>query len=203
MPLFFVVVLYMARMHTLAGTIHFRVTKFILFTMMIMLMLTGYLLPVLSAKKLPVEQVYLKAFLILIAGGLVIASSLMTKKASLIFAFGLILLISRISFNLFLIPYRESESWADKCRSDALAIAQMTKDSKLYCLTDTIMVPNAYYLTREREEILYFREFHEAGPYYILSDTMNYGSSLQPKYTMRIPHPDRKFYIGKFTHKKP
>ncbi|MBN1145124.1 MAG: hypothetical protein JXA72_11915 [Bacteroidales bacterium] len=203
MPLFFVVVLYMARMHTLAGTVHFRIVKVLLFTMMAILMLSSYLLPAFSAKNLPVEQVYLKSFLILLAGGLVMMFPFMTKKANLIFSFGLMLLISRISFNLFLIPYRQSESWADKCRSDAITIAHLTKNSQLYCLTDTIMIPNAYYLTREREEILCFREFPEAGPYYILSDTISYGKNLQPKYTMRIPHPDRKFFIGKFTHEEP
>jgi hypothetical protein len=203
MPLFFVVVLYLARMHTLTRTVHFRIAKVLLFTMMVILMLTGFMFPLFSAKNLPVEQVYLKSFLILIAGGLVMMFPLMTKRANLIFSFGLMLLISRISFNLFLIPYRESESWADKCRSDAITIAQLTQDSKLYCLADTIMMPNAYYLTRERGEILYFREFPETGPYYILSDTISYGKNLQPKYIMRIPHPDRMFYIGKFTYEKP
>jgi hypothetical protein len=204
MPLIFTVLLYAAKFHALANTPHYRIMKKLIPGLVAALVLASALLPVIFAPRIPVEHVYLKSLLVLLAGGLTMYFFHFSHSSkNVLLALGMALLISRISFNLFLVPYRQSESWATLCRKDALAIAHNTRGQELYLLTDTITIPNAYYLTRERNEILRFRETPSAGPYYIVSDTLQYGNAFKSEFSMRVPYRIRTFYAGKFKTDQP
>jgi 4-amino-4-deoxy-L-arabinose transferase-like glycosyltransferase len=202
-PLLFIVVLYFGRMHSILNTSLYRFMKGLILITLIFLLVSGTLLPIIFAGKLPVTNLYAKSFFILAIGILVLYPLYFTRKATLLYSLGLILLVTRISFNVFLLPYRQGESWATKCRSDAIEVAEFTKNHQLFCLTDTITIPTSYYLTRERQEILHFAKYPEPGPYYIVSDTTKYGNNFAKEYAMRIPHPSDWYYIGRFYTKEP
>ena len=109
-----------------------------------------------------------------------------------------VLLLSRLSFNLFLIPYRQNSDWTEACKQDALKLAKRTKGEKLFLLTDTITSPNSYYLTRERNDILKFKTVPEEGPYFIVDDTLKYDNAFKTEFTMRSPFKYKTFYAGNF-----
>jgi hypothetical protein len=113
------------------------------------------------------------------------------------------MLISRISFNLFLVPYRHYESWLTMCRNDSIELAQKTKSEELYYMTDTITTLNVYILTRERGEILRFRDDEEPGPYYIINENTKYNGNFEKEFSMRVPNYHRSYFAGKFNNIKP
>jgi hypothetical protein len=115
----------------------------------------------------------------------------------------LLLLISRISFNLFLVPYRHFESWLTMCRKDSIELAHKTKSEELYYMTDTVTTLNVYILTRERGEILRFRNDEEPGPYYIISETTKLNGYFEKEFSMRVPYYHRSYFAGKFNTIKP
>jgi 4-amino-4-deoxy-L-arabinose transferase-like glycosyltransferase len=202
-PLLFTVLLYLARYHSFLRTPHYRIIKIVFGGILGILLLANLFLPMIYKPVIPVDYVYLKAFLLFLAGILVIYISSVKQKGNLILSVGMIFLISRIGFNLFLIPYRQSESWANKCRSDAISLGKETKGQDLFFLTDTITIPNAYYLTRERNEILRHDSVPGSGPYYIVGDTSRYGAAFKKEYSMRIPYQNRSYFIGKFNSPLP
>jgi 4-amino-4-deoxy-L-arabinose transferase-like glycosyltransferase len=202
-PLIFIVFLYIAKMHAISGTPHYRFMKALLYWFMVSLVLASGLLPVLFASHIPVEKVYLKSLLVLAAGGLVLFFFHRTRSSGLLYSLGLALLISRVSFNLFLVPYRQSISWMDLCRKDAIEIAKYTKGQEMYLLTDTITIPNVYYLTRERNEILRYKTSPVVGPYFIVKDTSLFGSAFKKEFSMRVPYYTRSYFAGKFKHVQP
>lgn len=158
-----------------------------------------HFLTVIFKDKLPVDYLYLKAGLLLAAGLVALyVLYLKRKNTNLIFTLAVMLLLSRISFNLFLVPYRQIISWPNLCRQDAIRLARGTMGEKLYLLTDTITIPNAYYITRERNEILRFKETYTQGPYYIIEDTAICAGPFQYEYVMRIPMNEKSFFAGKF-----
>jgi 4-amino-4-deoxy-L-arabinose transferase-like glycosyltransferase len=202
-PLIFVVFLYLGKIHALSNTLGNKIVVKLLYIFMITLIIASSLLPVIFAGKIPVTHLYLKSLLIFLTGLLVFYDYHSSKQSSLLFTVGILLLISRISFDLFLLPYRQSISWSDKCRRDAIALAKNTKGHEMFLLTDTITIPNAYYLTRERKEILRFKTIPEKGPYYIVLDTTLYGDAFKKEFVMRIPYNSSSLYIGKFNNENP
>lgn len=203
-PLLFVVTLYLGRMHALLNTLHHRLIQYLVLLSMAILILGSTVLPVVFASEVPVDYLYLKALLLLAAHALVLWGVFSPRKRiSLLVALGLVLLITRISFNLFLVPARQQESWLDGGKTDALRLAHGTMGKELYVLSDTITIPNAYYLTRERMEILRYREEPVVGPYFIVKDTTLYGTTFEKEFTMRVPYPSKYFYAGKFRIDQP
>jgi hypothetical protein len=177
--------------------------KGLLYGLMVSLVLVKALLPVLFANQIPVDKLYLKSLLLLAAGILVLGIFHTSKSPGLLFSLSLVLLISRISFNLFLVPYRDGESWLSECRRDAIELAQYTRDKEMYLMTDTVTIPNIYYLTRERKEILRYKDDPVEGPYFIVKDTSLYGSEFKREFSMRVPYYRRSFYAGKFHKPNP
>jgi 4-amino-4-deoxy-L-arabinose transferase-like glycosyltransferase len=199
-PLIFIVFLYLAKYHELTNTVNYRIVSQLLYGFMIALVISNALLPVVFARKLPVNQVFLKAFVLLAAGLLSLyLLSYSRKKTNTIFTLAVILLISRISFNLFLLPYRQSISWPELCRNDAIHLGRETKGQNLFFMTDTMIIPNAYYITRERNEILRFNNTLLKDTYYIVEDTTLFGGNFRKEFTMRATISRKhRFYAGKF-----
>jgi 4-amino-4-deoxy-L-arabinose transferase-like glycosyltransferase len=203
-PLLFTITLYLGKMHAWLNTLHYRTVKYMMIECMVILILGSTVLPFVFAHKIPVDHLYLKVALLLAAHALVLRGLFFSrKKFSLFYALGLVLLITRISFNIFLVPARQQESWLDGCRNDAIQLAHGTLGKELYVLSDTITIPNAYYITRERKEILRYRERPVAGPFFVVKDTTLYGTTFEKEFTMRVPYPSKYFYAGKFRIDQP
>jgi 4-amino-4-deoxy-L-arabinose transferase-like glycosyltransferase len=198
-PLIFIVFLYAGRFHSFTTTLNYRVVRIVFISIMAGLSSANVVLPVIFAGQLPVDHLYLKVFLVLVAEILVLSGILSNQKGPGLFYYtGMILLISRISFNLFLVPYRQSESWLTLCREDAIELAGKTKGEELYYMTDTITIHNVYYLTRERNDILRHKDTPSGGPYFIVNDTMLFGQGFEKELSMRIPYNYSTYYAGKF-----
>jgi hypothetical protein len=200
LPLAFIVFIFLARYHALAGTIHYRFISLSFYGFMFMLVLANAMLPLLFAKNLNVNQLYIKSFAVLVAGLLTIYFLHVVRgKTNVLFCLCVVLLISRISFNLFLVPYRQSISWPDLCRKDAIELAKGTRGEDLFVIADTMIIANAYYITRERGEILRFKDEPTRDAYYIVEDTTLFGNSFRKEFTMRATISRRhRFYAGKF-----
>jgi hypothetical protein len=102
------------------------------------------------------------------------------------------------------VPYRQVTAWPEKCREDAIQLARGTKGQELFLLTDTITIPNAYYITRERNEILTFEEVPTRESYYIVDDTTLFGGHFNKAFSMRSTISRKhRFYAGKFSNSQP
>jgi 4-amino-4-deoxy-L-arabinose transferase-like glycosyltransferase len=198
-PLIFIVFLYLGRFHAFSHTIHYTIVKRILLVILLLLVCANALLPVGFAEMIPVDHLYLKSLLLFIAGIAVLYFVYFSQnRSNVLLSLGLILLISRISFDLFLVPYRQSISWLDLCRKDAVELARGTKGEELYVFADTLTIPNVYYITKERNEILKYKEAPQQGPYFIVKDTLEFEGAFQKEFTMRAPYKRKYFYGGKF-----
>ena len=205
MPLLFIVLLYLARYHALLDTMHAALLDYILFGLAILLVTASSLLPVIFSDQLPVSHVYLKSVLLFIPGMVALYRMYMARKGmNTMLGLIIILLITRIGFNLFVVPYRQVTAWPEKCREDAIQLARGTKGQELFLLTDTITIPNAYYITRERNEILTFEEVPTRESYYIVDDTTLFGGHFNKAFSMRSTISRKhRFYAGKFSNSKP
>ncbi len=199
-PLLFIALLYLIRFHALSNTVSYRIVMYIIFVLTIMLIVVYTIMPILFHKLLPVSHIFLKSVLLLIPGiFLFYKMYLARKRMNTLFGLGLVLLISRISFNLFLVPYRQTLAWPEKCREDAIRLGQGTKGEELFLLTDTITIPNAYYITRERNEILRFVNVPTRQSYYIVDDTAWFDGHFTREFTMRSTISRKhRFYAGRF-----
>jgi 4-amino-4-deoxy-L-arabinose transferase-like glycosyltransferase len=203
MPLAFIITLYAGKMHALADTINYRIVKAVILFFIVGLSVASVIMPLLFSKQLPVHDVLLKSAIIAGLIGTVYLLSLKGKiHAGLLFSLVLVLLISRISFDLFLMPYRESKDWVSLCRTDAIEAGRGTRGNAMYFMSDTMTIHNLYYITRERNEILRRGKMPEKGPYYIIDDTTEY-KGFRKEYSMRVPYHYKTFYVGKFTKTKP
>ena len=204
MPLLFIVFLQLSRYHAITNTLNYRVVVIVFLIFAFGIALAGTLLPVVFASKLPVQHIFQKVFVLLVLNLLVIYPLVTNqKRAGLLYYTVLLMLISRISFNLFLVPYRHYESWLTMCRNDSIELAQKTKSEELYYMTDTITTLNVYILTRERGEILRFRDDEEPGPYYIINENTKYNGNFEKEFSMRVPNYHRSYFAGKFNNIKP
>jgi 4-amino-4-deoxy-L-arabinose transferase-like glycosyltransferase len=198
-PLIFIVLLYMAKIHAMINTWNYRILKFVWLGGAILLIPVNSLLPIIFSNDLQVSHVHLKSLILLIAGlAALYLLHFSRNKSNLIYTLGVMLLISRIGFNIFLVPYRQIISGSNECRHDAVMLARSTTNQELFLMTDTITIPSAYYITRERDEILRFARDYKAGPYYIVDDTTLFGDQFRKEYSMRVPLNNRSFYAGRF-----
>lgn len=200
MPLLFIALLYLAKYHALANTLNYRILVKLLYVFSILLSIAAVFLPVVFKNQLPVNHVILKSAFLLIAVLFVFYELYFKReRTNMLYTLGILLLICRISFNLFLVPYRQSISWSNLCREDALQLANITQHEELFLMSDTITTPNAYYITRERNEILTFINNPAVGPYYIVNDTALLDINFKKEFTMRTTIKKEDFYLGKFT----
>jgi len=199
-PLIFIVFIKITKYHAILNTGVYKIFTRITGILLIVLVLTNALLPAIFAHEIPVHNLYIKAFIILTAGVAIWYYFYYSqKRANILFTVALVLLLSRISFNIFLVPYRQHIGWANLCRKDAIRLAEETKGEQLFLLTDTITTPNAYYITRERNEILQFRKTPVKGPYYLVDNPNKYDNKFKTEFGMRIPnHRKRRLFAGKF-----
>lgn len=197
MPLAFTVFLYATRMHALLKTRIYQVINVVFRLLVIAMPLLIVLLPILFAEYLPVNYLFLKVAALAILAVLILRLTVYNQiRYGLFYITVLFLLVGRIGFNLFLIPYRESQSWTNLCRSDAIKLAKASTGEKMYVMADTITMHNVYYLTRERNEILRYKHNPECGPWFI-TDEIN-DSLFIKKYTMRVPIQYKTYFAGKY-----
>jgi 4-amino-4-deoxy-L-arabinose transferase-like glycosyltransferase len=203
MPLAFIITLYAGKFHEFTDTVNYRIVKAIILFFIIGLSVASVIMPLMFSKQLPVHDVLLKSAMIAGFLGIVYLLSVKgTVHSGLFFYLALVLLISRISFDLFLMPYRESKDWVTVCRTDAIEAGRGTRGNALYFMSDTMTIHNLYYITRERNEILKRGKMPESGPYYIIDDTTEY-KGFRKEYSMRVPYHYKTFYVGKFTQTTP
>jgi hypothetical protein len=198
-PLAFIVLLHAARMHSLLNTLIHKITSGLLKFFLIAVGLVSVLLPVIFSKKLPVSYLHLK-IAVLVAGLALIFVFRRNNQSQygLFYNIVMALLIARISFNLFLLPYRQSQSWVSLCRSDAIKLGKATAGEKMFVLADTITMHNVYYLTRERNEILRYSRFPEPGNWYIFDDTVKYQNYFHKEFTMKVPYHYKTYFAAKY-----
>jgi 4-amino-4-deoxy-L-arabinose transferase-like glycosyltransferase len=203
-PLLFIFFLFLSKYHAVLHTQHYRIIRTAIPVLAFLLILAHILLPIIYRRVIPVDHLVPKVLLVLMMDLTVTILFLFSQKQFNVFYFLiLILLISRISFNLFLVPYRLSESWMTLCRKDAIEIGKATKNKPMYYMTDTITMHNVYYLTREREQILQYKSTPETGAYFIVNDSASANPSFVRKYAMRLPYYEKTWYAGIFISDKP
>lgn len=75
-------------------------------------------------------------------------------KPQRLLIFGVTLLLFRIGFNSFILPHRNENSYASKCRDAAIEVGKITKGSDLYSFRTLSIDDHAiFYITRERMEL--------------------------------------------------
>jgi hypothetical protein len=162
-------------------------------------MASSFVLPLAFSKEIPANYYFSKVAVILL---LLIVFIYFIKRtgarAGLLFYVVFALLVSRISFDLFLMPYRQSRDLLTECRHDAIKLAKATKGHSLYYMTDTITMHNVYYITRERNRILTYKKEPESGSYFIVDDTLKAGPGFRKEYSMKVPYLYKTLYAGKF-----
>ena len=201
-PLAFIVFLYAAKVHALLKTINYKIAQYLFASILFILAGLSILLPLIFARQIPVDHLYIKLGILLIIE-IIIFTVYFRKRseAGLFYYLVLILVVCRLSFDMFMMPYRESKDWLSQCRSDAIMLGQKTRGEKMYYMADTITIHNVYYLTRERNEILKYNDKVISGPYYILD---NKGvADFKAEFSMRTPYHYSTYYAGKFRTKKP
>jgi 4-amino-4-deoxy-L-arabinose transferase-like glycosyltransferase len=200
LPLTFIVFIYLAKYHVLANTPNYKVIYKLVIFIIVTLAIVNLLLPVAYSKHLPVNHIFLKTMFILLAEMIpVYILFFSNRKTGTIFILVIMLLISRISFNIFVLPYRQSTSWLTFCRKDAIKVSHATMGHELFVMADTLTVPNSYYITREREEILKFSDTPEEGSYYLIFDEALMGCNFRKEFSMRTTlSEDTLFYAGRF-----
>ena len=200
-PLIFIVMLYLAKMHAVIGTWIYRLFKHVVYYASTGVLAAAGLIPLFLAGLIPTEYVILKSLLVILLSTGVLVLYHKKRNTGLFVYMAFALLVARISFNFFILPVRHSESWAVLCRKDSIELAGGTAGSNLFYMTDTITIPNAFYITRERKEILRYRERPGNEDYYIVDDTTLYNGTFVKEFTMRIPMNRGTFYAGKFNLK--
>jgi len=204
MPLAFVIFIYAGKFHAFCKTRHYRIFQYSLIFFMAGLSLASFVLPLVFSDRMPVNHLRLKiAGVLLLNAGVIFLFVKQAKRTGLLYGTVLVLLIARISFDLFLQPFRESTDLLTLCRKDALELAWGTEGHPLYYMTDTITIHNVYYLTRERNRILTFNDEMSAGSFYIVDDTLKYGPDFHLQFSMHVPYQYKIFYAGKFEKQKP
>jgi len=199
MPLAFVIFIYTGKFHAFYKTLHYRVVLYGFIFFIIGLSLLSFVLPLFYSSRIPVSNLPLKVGIVLMLnGGLFYFIVRPSTHTGLLYAVVLVLLIARISFNLFLQPYRQSTDLLTSCRKDAIELANGTKGIPLYYMTDTITIHNVYYLTRERGQILTFNNVPVAGSFFIVDDTLKAGTDFRRQFSMHVPYQYKTFYAGKF-----
>lgn len=197
MPLAFVTFIFAGKFHAFNNTLHYRFIKNSLIIFMAGISLTSIGLPLIYSSRLPVNQFNLKITgVILLNAGFLYYMAKHSGQTGLLYSVIIVLLIARISFNLFLQPYRQSTDLHSLCRKDAIELAHGTKGQPLYYMTDTITIPNVYYLTRERNQMLTFNDNPSAGPFFIVDDTLK--NNFRRMFSMHVPYNFQTFYAGKF-----
>ncbi|HLO58542.1 MAG TPA: glycosyltransferase family 39 protein [Bacteroidales bacterium] len=203
MPLLFLVCLYSARYHIMLKTLQFYIVQGILVVFVTGLIFSSTLLPALFRQSLEVDHFWLKLLAVVLISITAVVWKRKSPKAGLLFFTAIVLLISRLSFDLFLMPYRESHDLLSQCRKDAIELADKTKGQPLFYMTDTITMHNVYYITRERDEILTFNGNPAAGPWFIVDDTLKAGAAFKKEIAMKVPYQNKTFYAGKFSEPGP
>ncbi len=196
-PLAFIVFLYAARLHALQKTRMYRIVTTGSRYLIIAMACAIVLLPVIFADYLPVNHLYIKVAALAIVTLIIFKITLYSKiRSGFIYIIVLLLLAGRIGFDLFIFPYRQSESWISLCRSDAIKLAKATSGEELYVMADTITMHNVYYLTRERNDIIRYNHNPVSGPWFITNEITD--SLFSKEYTMRVPMNYSTFFAGKY-----
>lgn len=125
---------------------------------------------------------------------------LIKKKLSSLFGLFTLLIILRISFNLFILPLREKEATESKNKKIGAEIAALTKDKPLYLLAhppinDDIL----YYLTLHKKEIIFHKKRPPlAGNYYICTrQAIKKRYGLTVLYTFKVSYENTTLYLVK------
>ncbi len=197
MPMAFAVFLYAGKFHAFLKTMNYRVVQYVIVLFTIGLIFSSIVLPVYFSAYIPVSHIYLKTSALVVVGSLLYLV-LKPFRAGLFYAVVMITLFTRISFNLFLQPYRESVDILTTCRNEAIELAQNTRGAPLYYMTDTITIHNVYYLTRERDEILTYRDKPDDKSFFIVDDSLKPGASFKRYFSMHVPYYFQTYYAGKF-----
>ena len=83
----------------------------------------------------------------------------MKKKKERLLITIAVLLVARIALNWFILPERYVIDWGTPVKESSVKIGKEFKDKPLYIFSKTLMQPtNAFYVTKEREEIFRFKE---------------------------------------------
>lgn len=197
-PLAFTVLLYASKVHALAKTRMYLIAGKIFSIIVFAIAMSAVFLPVVFAEQLPVEHLYLKVlFLLTLILMFFLSYRYYQSQYGMFYYTAVLLLVVRLSFNLFLIPYRHGQSWVTVCKSDAIKLGKATAGEQLFVMADTINLQNVYYLTRERNDILRFSESPDTGKWIII-DSSYVNSNFSKEFSMRVPYYRRTYYVGKF-----
>lgn len=197
-PLAFTVLLYAAKVHAFAKTGLYLTAGKIITLIFFAIAVSAVVLPVVFKDDLPVDHLYFKVFILLIMVLAIFLSFRHNQSRYGMFYYAVLLfLVIRISFNLFIIPYRQSMSWVTLCRSDAIKLGKATAGEQMVVMTDTITMHNVYYLTRERNDILRYSDSTGPGNWVIIDSSM-VNSNFSKEFSMRVPYNYQTYYAGKF-----
>lgn len=150
-PLFFIVLTYIYDQTTNASDIRRKIPEYILLAICILAIPGAMVFPFLRETK-DIHLIFLKSSILLVV--MIFLSYLFIRlKNSRLILFAIVLLITRIVFNVFLMPERSSAE--KQYKADAIKVGQITKGEELYVYGSTPINHDAtFYITREREEIL-------------------------------------------------
>jgi len=152
------------------------------------------------------------SYIILISILLVILTGFITflyirLKSSRLILFVIILLLTRIVFNVFLMSERSPEEKTFK--AEAIKVSRLTQNEALYVYGFTPINHDAtFYISRERQELLRFeRDSVQKGVYYLanksqLDKVISSGQNVKTFYEFQIKHLDTRLYLFKLSDNK-
>ncbi len=122
------------------------------------------------------------------------------KKTESVYALFILLIIIRISFNLFILPLRAKESTESINKAVGASIASLTKGQPLYLLASPPINDDIlYYITLYKKEIVRHKKRPPvAGNYYICSrDAIKKRYRVTVLYSFQVSHENTTLYLVK------
>ena len=156
MPLLFAIFIQLHFIHQGENTIHFRIVKNILFSLVIVAALTEAVFPFISqTRNVPLAWLKSAILIVPLAG---IAFYFNAKKEYIPEMLIITLLITRIGFNWFIQPARYAESEFATFKNDTRQVCKIAQGQALYYNVPDLKHPLMYELTVARNRILSFEQ---------------------------------------------
>lgn len=120
-----------------------------------------------------------------------------------IWLFVAFLLVTRIAFNLYVLPHRKTTGKTDLYKTHALELARITRNQPLYIVPGTPVDHNyIYYLERERGQALHFKR-PEPNSLFIYNPGDHANSKFTTICTFPIDYNNMTLHLGKVSQLSP
>lgn len=202
-PLYYGVLLILHDNHQARQTLHYKITYWLLFTVMGLISL-GSLAPFFleRVEALDLVGVIPKTIFLFTALSLLTIGYWKFKRLALPLLV-LFLIVLRIGFDWFVLPDRNANDYGDLVRKSSIKVGKAFKEEQLFVYKESEMHPtNAYYITRERGKIVHRdKEGTKQSAYYIFDPEVYSKDAFNLIDSIFVRHGKPTYYVGQIISK--